>query len=130
MNYELKTLLQDEIRRVSQNMSKMDVGTDEYEIASASYRKLADELMEVERFEHEQMRRGEDQMIDTDLKLKQMKQDNKFQWLNIGLKVVGGIASGALGYYISVKYMDFEREGTMPSMVGKKFIMDLLPKKH
>lgn len=130
MNYELKTLLQDEIRRVSQNMSKMDVGTDDYEKASASYRKLADELMEVERFEHEQMRRGEDQMIDTDLKLKQMKQDNKFQWLNIGLKVVGGIASGALGYYISVKYMDFEREGTMPSMVGKKFIMDLLPKKH
>lgn len=130
MNYELKTLLQDEIRRVSQNMSKMDVDTDEYEKASTSYRKLADELMEVERFEHEQMRRGEDQMIDTDLKLKQMKQDNKFQWLNIGLKVVGGIASGALGYYISVKYMDFEREGTMPSMVGKKFIMDLLPKKH
>lgn len=130
MSYEIKTLLRDEIRRVSTELSKLEVGTEEYEKATSSYRKLTDEYMEIERFEHEQKQKDVDLKTDTDLKLKQMKQDRLFQWLGVGLRVAGGIASGALGYYISIKYMDFEREGTMPSMVGKKFIMDLLPNKH
>ena len=72
-----ETMLHDEIKAELEELSKLEVGSDEYETAVNGISKLMDRAIEMEKFESDAKERIDSKEAELDLKYRQLEEDIK-----------------------------------------------------
>ena len=124
-----KTLLREEIREELGELSNIELGSDEYEKAVNGVTKLMDRAIELEKVDIEQAEREETREIETNLKAQEMINDRKDRFVKNCIAVAGIVVPSVLTIWGTVKSIEFEKEGTITTIMGRGFIQKLLPKK-
>nr|DAJ97383.1 MAG TPA: hypothetical protein [Herelleviridae sp.] len=126
---DIKRVLSEEIQNEVEDLSKMELGTDQYKATVDGITKLADRVIELERVSIESKDRVENRAIENDLKLKQIEDEQKdrrtknlISAVSIGLPVVVTV-------WGTIVTLNFEKEGNVTTIMGRGFINKLLPKR-
>lgn len=121
--------LYDEINAEFEDLSKMALGTEEYKITIDGLTKLMDRAIDIKKFDTEYAERIENQKMDNCLKQKQMDEERKDRLIKNGISIAGIVIPSLITIWGTVKSMEFEKEGTITTIIGRGFINKLLPKK-
>lgn len=125
----IESTLRDEIKAEFEELKKMEVGTEKYKTAIDGIAKLMDKAIDMEKLDIDEQDRAETREFENDLKLKQAKEeriDKIVKHLINGASVLLPLAVTIWG---TKKSFEFEKEGTITTIMGRGFINKLLPKK-
>ena len=126
---EINVLLNEEIVDEFKQLKGIDVGTDEYKTTVEGLTKLMDRAIEIEKLEHEQVDKQHLAELEEKLRDEQQKREERDRWIRFGMDVAGLVIPVAITIWGTVKSFEFEREGTITTIMGRGFINKLLPKK-
>lgn len=115
---KLKTLLDEEIADEFSGLREIELGTDKYRSTVDGLTKLCDRAIEIEKFKAEQ-----------ELKTEHAKDDKRDKIID---KVITGasiVIPAGLTVWGTYKSINFEKTGTITTIMGRGFIQKLLPKK-
>lgn len=121
--------LYDEINAEFEDLSKMALGTEEYKVTVDGLTKLMDRAIDMKKFDTEYAERIENQKMDNSFKQKQMDEERKDRLIKNGISIAGIVIPSLITIWGTVKSMEFEKEGTITTIIGRGFINKLLPKK-
>lgn len=116
MNIETK--LHEELVDELDHLSKMEVGSEEYTKTVDGWTKLADRAIEMEKLSSENAE-----------KERAHEEERKDRWIRHGLTAFGIILPVAVTIWGTVKSFEFEKEGTITTLMGRGFMNRLFPKK-
>lgn len=114
----IETMLHEEIAEELKALSDLDFGTDDYKTTVDGVTKLMDRAIEMEKIH-----------ADEEWKLKQAKEDRKDRIVKNCMTAAGIIVPTVLTIWGTLKSFEFEKEGTVTTIMGRGFINKLLPKK-
>lgn len=116
MNVE--TLLHEEIVRELEDLKQMEVGTEQYKTTVSGLASLVDRTIEIDKMniEHEE-------------KMKTQKDEKDDRLVRNCLTAAGIVIPTIVTIWGTVKSIEFEKEGTITTIMGRGFINKLLPKK-
>ena len=129
MSMSIETMLREEIKNELVELKKMQVGSAEYEAAVSSIVKLMDRATEMEKLGIENQEKIETRETETELKLKQMSEERKDRITRNVIAVASFVVPTVVTIWGTKKSFEFEREGTITTIMGRGFINKLLPKK-
>lgn len=125
----IKTKLHIEIEDELDELSKMEVGTDQHKIAVDELTRLMDRAIELEKVENDAEDKKETRENENTLRLKQMEDEKKDRLIKnclTGASIISGIGVTIWG---ALKSWKFEETGTVTSTAGRKFISNLFSRK-
>ena len=125
----IKSLVDEEIRSEIEEISKIEVGSEKHKASVDALAKLLDKSIELERLDVEAQEKYESRIAESELKMKQLKDEKRDRIVKnvlTGVSVVGGFGVTIWG---TLKSLKFEENGVVTSIVGRGFIQKLLPKK-
>lgn len=125
----IRSLLDEEIRNELGEIKKMKVGAEDHEKAVNSLVKLVDRSIEMEKMDIDINEKDKDRENDIDLKLRAIEEDRKDRKIKNCIAVAGIIIPSAITVWGAIKSIEFEKEGTFTTIMGRGFISKLLPKK-
>ena len=150
----IENLLREEIQREFEKLKDIEKGTAEYKAIVDGITRLTDRAIEYEKIENEKRERAESreaaleqaeferkfkekQAEDSEtqaefekkLKLKQMQEDRIDRWVKNGIAIAGIILPLGLTVWGTFKSFEFEKEGTITTIMGRGYINKLIPKK-
>lgn len=125
----IRSLLDEEIRNELGEIKQMEVGSEEHEKAVNSLVKLVDRSIEMEKMDIDINEKDKDRENDIDLKLRAIEEDRKDRKIKNCIAVAGIIIPSAITVWGAIKSIEFEKEGTFTTIMGRGFISKLLPKK-
>lgn len=114
----IETMLHEEITEELNALSDMEFGTDEYKTTVDGIAKLMDRAIEMEKLNAED-----------EWKNKQAKEERKDRLIRNCMTAAGIIVPTVLTIWGTLKSFEFEKEGTVTTIMGRGFINKLLPKK-
>lgn len=126
---ELEKKLHEEIGREFAILKEMEGGTESYKAVVDGVTKLTDRAIEIDKLNAEVEARAEAQKFENELKLKQMKEervDRIVKNVITGVSIILPIVVTVWGTKAS---FEFEKEGTVTTIMGRGFINKLLPGK-
>ena len=126
---KIETKLHEEIAKELEELSRMQLGTEEYKGTVDGISKLMDRAIEIERLDIETQEKVEARHVEEDLKLKQMRDENKDRFVKNCITVGGILAPLVVTIWGTIKSIQFEEKGTITTIMGRGFISKLLPKK-
>ena len=127
MNLEKK--LHDEIGREIAILEGMEEGTESYKALVDGVTKLTDRAIAIDRFNAEVEEKAATQKFENELKLKQMKEEKIDRIVKNCLTAAGIILPIGITIWGTKASFEFEKEGTVTTIMGRGFINKLLPKK-
>lgn len=127
MNLEKK--LHDEISREIDILKGMEEGTESYKAWVDGVTKLTDRAIAIDRFNAEVEEKAETQKFENELKLKQMKEDKIDRIVKNCLTGFGIVLPIFITVWGTKASFEFEKEGTVTTIMGRGFINKLLPNK-
>jgi hypothetical protein len=127
MNLEKK--LHDEIGREIAILEGMEEGTESYKALVDGVTKLTDRAIAIDRFNAEVEEKAATQKFENELKLKQMKEDKIDRIVKNCLTGFGIVLPIVVTVWGTKASFEFEKEGTVTTIMGRGFINKLLPKK-
>lgn len=126
MIYE--TLLDDEIQDELKNLKTMELGSNTYKVTVEGVTKLIDRTIEMRKINMEHEERLNKQIMDEELKLKEMEMERKDRRVKNTLTAIGIAVPTAVTIWGVCASFKFEEEGTITTMMGRGLINRLLPK--
>ena len=129
---EVKDLLVEEIVSEIGILKGMDIGTNEYKTAVDGLTKLVDRANEMEKLDIEakaQQTQLEDREFENDLKLRQMDEERKDRIVRNSIAAAGVLIPAVLTVWGTIVSLNFEKEGTVTTIVGRGFINKIFSKK-
>ena len=120
---ETKALLREEVNREIEELGRMELGKDEYKSTVDGATKLTDRLIELEKIEIEADVRERDREIDTEIKLKQLDDENKDKKVKNWISIGGTLLMAGITVWGALKSWD-----TVASDAGKSFMARLIPR--
>lgn len=145
-----RDLLRDEIDRLLGKMKEMEVGSEEYKIATDSVTKLTIQLNEMdkadsqwgalakederqqaelslkrEQLEHEKKVHADDEAF----RAKQTKDEYRKTIINVGVTILGIAVTSVITIWGTNKSLKFEETGTYTSLAGRLFATKSISKK-
>ena len=127
MNIETKLYV--EIDNEFEALSQMEVGTEAYRTTVEGLTKLMDRAIEIDKLEVERDERIKTQKKEEEFKLAQMEEEKKDRLIRNCLTAAGIFIPTVVTIWGTVKSFEFEKEGTITTIMGRGFIQKLLPKK-
>ena len=121
----IETMLQEGIEDGFSELKKVQVGTESYKTTVDGLTKLVDRAIELEKLEADIQNKVDDREAETELRLKQVKEEKRDRFVKIGLtaaSVFGGIGLTVWG---ALKSWKFEEVGTVTSGPGREFMKKL-----
>lgn len=115
---EIEAKLHAEIGSELDKLKGLEAGSDEHKAVLDSVTKLMDRAIEMEKIGAEQ----EDRTL-------QMRRDDKDRLVKNILAVASIVTSVGVTVWGTLKTLEFEKEGTVTTILGRGFINKLLPKK-
>lgn len=126
---KVETELFGEIHSELGALKDIELGTEAYKTTVDGVTKLLDRAIEIEKLNIDHEDRVENLKQDADLKLMQMEEDRKGRWVRDAIAVAGIVIPTAVTIWGTLKSFEFEKEGTITTIMGRGFIQKLLPKK-
>ena len=125
----IKSLLRDEIQREFEKLNEMEVGSDQYKAGVDAAVKLVDRAIEMEKMDIDLNEKTKVREDDISLKVRSMDEERKDRLIKNGIAVAGLIVPTIVTIWGTLASFDFEKEGTITTIMGRGFINKLLPKK-
>ena len=129
MDRETETLFKQVIAKDLKDLEDLELGSDEYKAAVDGITKMADRLIEMNKIDLEFEDRLEAREKEEALRREEMKESRKNHRIQDGLTVLGIAVPAALTIWGTIKSFEFEKEGTITTIMGRGFIQKLIPKK-
>lgn len=130
INY--KEALDGEISTELEVLESMETNSEDYKIMVEGLTKLIDRSMELEKIEIGKAQEAEKIKLETKkikFEAQQAKTNKIFQWVGYGISAAGIVIPVAVTIWGTKVTLNFEKEGTVTTMMGRGFINKLLPKK-
>lgn len=125
----IKTLLEVEIEDEFNELADLEKGTDKHKATVDSVVKLMDRAIELEKLEAAAQEKEQDRKFENELKLKQAKDERLDRIVKNCISVAGIVLPIGLTIWGTVTSLEFEKDNTVTTPVGRLFINKLLPKK-
>lgn len=125
----IETSLKNEILSQMDELKKIEIGSEKYETVVNGVSKLYDKAIEFERVRSENDLKYDAQEFESDMKVKQMKNDERDRLIRNILTGLGLVIPAGLTVWGTIKSINFEKTGTLTTIMGRGFIQKLLPKK-
>ena len=125
----IETKLQQEIADELDELGKMEVGSDTYRGTVDGLAKLMDKAIEIEKLNLEYEEKIEARQEENDFKLKQLADERKDRIVKNTVAVAGIIIPTVVTIWGTIKSIEFEKTGTITTIMGRGFVSKLLPKK-
>ena len=129
MNMNIEEMMRMEIKSELEALNDIELGSDEYKTTVDGVTKLIDRAIEMERLGIESQEKVEAREIEADLKLKEMAEERRDRFIKNLISFMGIAVPTAVTIWGTVKSIEFEKEGTITTIMGRGFISKLLPKK-
>lgn len=126
---KVETVLHDEILSELEELKKLQVGSDEYRTAVDGISKLVDRAIEYDKLDAECNDKSLNRGFDEDYKLQQAEDEKRDRRIKNGIAIAGLVVPAVITIWGTIKSLDFEKEGTVTTIMGRGFINKLLPKK-
>ena len=130
INY--KEALDEEISTELEVLESMETNSEDYKIMVEGLTKLIDRSMELEKIEISKAQEAEKIKNEAEkmkFEAEQAKTNKIFQWIGYGISAAGIVIPVAVTIWGTKVTLNFEKEGTVTTMMGRGFINKLLPKK-
>ena len=114
----VQDLLNEEIKSELLSLKGMQVGSQEYQATVEGITKLTDRSIELEKID-----------VDTDHKKHQFNDEKKDRIIKNCLTAAGILIPSLITIWGTFKSFEFEKEGTITTIMGRGFVNKLLPKK-
>ncbi len=121
--------LHEEIVCEFEELSKMTPGTEEYKTTVDGLTKLVDRAIEMEKLHIDEDDKVKTRESEENWKSIQLKEERLDRVIRNCLTGLGIIIPAGLTIWGTVKSIEFEKEGTITTIMGRGFINKLLPKK-
>lgn len=125
----IKNILWDEIEKEVKELSKMQVGTDQYKVTVDGIARLSDKIIELEKLESENAVKDFENFVRTeeqDLKREQLKSEKRDRAVKNVITVGTAVLSVAVYALAFIASTNFERDGSFTTEGGKNSIRQLL----
>lgn len=114
----IEGLLREVTRDELEMLKTMGPGSNEHKMAVDDVTKLVDRIIEIEKID-----------IERQEKQKEMEDEQKDRFIKNCISVVTITVPAVLTIWGTLKSFEFEKEGTITTIMGRGFINKLLPKK-
>lgn len=122
-------MLGEEIQEEFEKLKGLEPGSEKHKSAVDSLTKLMDRAIEMDKSETALQVEIEKREIDKDLKLQQMEADKKDRLIGYIMTGAGIVLPLVVTIWGTKKSIEFEKEGTFTTIMGRGFIGKLLGKK-
>lgn len=129
MNMNIEDMLRMEIKSELEALKEIELGTDTYKTTVDGVTKLVDRAIEMEKLGIESQEKVDAREVEIELKRQEIDEDRKDRLVKNVIAVLTVAASTAVTVWGTVKSIEFEKEGTITTIMGRGFIQKLLPKK-
>lgn len=125
----IKTLLGEEIEDQLNELSGKTMGSEEYKASVDGVVKLLDRKIEMDKLEIEVENNERAREHELAIKSAEITDEKQDRLIRNVLAAAGIVIPTALTVWGTLKSFEFEKEGTVTTIVGRGFINKLLPKK-
>lgn len=125
----IETLLYDEIETEFERLSNADPGTDEYKATLDGLTKLMDRAIEIEKVESDCREKTAARESETVIKQQQLADEKKDRLIKNIIGAAGVVLPILVTIWGTKVSMEFEKEDSFTTIMGRGFIQKLLPKK-
>ena len=125
----IKNILRDEIEKELKELSRMQIGTEQYKITVDGITRLSDRIIELEKLESENAVKDFENIVRTeeqDLKREQLKSEKRDRAIKNVITVGTAVLSVAVYALAFIASTNFERDGSFTTEGGKNSIRQLL----
>ena len=126
---KVETMLHDEILNEFEELKKLEVGSDGYRAAVDGISKLLDRAIEYDKLDAECNERSLNRGFEEDYKLQLAEYEKRERRIKNGITIAGIVIPSLITIWGTIKSLNFEKEGTVTTIMGRGFINKLLPKK-
>ena len=126
---KVETILHDEILNEFEELKKLEVGSDGYRAAVDGISKLLDRAIEYDKLDAECNERSLNRGFEEDYKLQLAEDEKRDRRIKNGITIAGIVIPSVITIWGTIKSLNFEKEGTVTTIMGRGFINKLLPKK-
>lgn len=127
MNVE--RLLRKEIVEELETLSKIEIGSEEYKSTVDGLTKLIDRVIEMEKLDREMDEKIKSREDERCLRTQELYENQKNRKFSNYITIGGLVVPAVLTVWGTIKTINFEKEGTITTIMGRGFINKLLPKK-
>lgn len=118
-----------EIAKEIEELARLQLGSEEYKATVDGVTKLMDRAIEMERLNVDIQDKEELRENDKDLRLKTLTDERNDRFVKNCLTAAGILIPTIVTIWGTLKSIEFEKEGTITTIMGRGFIQKLLPKK-
>ena len=115
---DIETILRDEIRDEFDELSKIQIGSDEYKTTVDGLTKLMDRAIEIDKINTD----AEMKEVEAELKSKQMDDERKDRKVRNGIAIAGIVIPTTITIWGTLKTLKFEEVGTVTTIAGRNFM--------
>lgn len=126
---EIKTILLEEIEDELNDLTKVALGSDEYKASVDGIAKLMDRAIEMERVDRETKDKVDERENENQNRQAQDKLETRDRLIKNCIAVAGIVVPTVVTIWGTKKSFEFEKDGTITTIMGRGFISKLLPKK-
>ena len=126
---KVETMLHDEILNEFEELKKLEVGSDGYRAAVDGISKLLDRAIEYDKLDAECNERSLNRGFEEDYKLQLAEDEKRDRRIKNRITIAGIVIPSVITIWGTIKSLNFEKEGTVTTIMGRGFINKLLPKK-
>lgn len=125
----IRNVLWEEFQDEMQQLRGMEVGTPAYKATVDGVKEFADRLIEIDKIKAEAAERERIREIEAEQKQKQLEKELKDRVIGHWITIASIAVPAVITVWGTLVSLDFEREGTVTTIMGRGFINKLLPKK-
>ena len=124
----VKSMLNEELETELEELKKIKIGGDDYKAAVDGITKLADRMIELEKLNNEAEERSKNREVDAELKQAQLEATKKDNRVKNAISIAGILVPIGVTIWGTLKTFEFEKDGTVTTLIGKGFINKLIHK--
>lgn len=122
-----RSVLEDEIGRISAKLNEMEPGTEEYEKLSNLLHKYIDRRTELEKADYDADEKALAREEGNEFKTQQLNEAKKDRIAKVAMWAVGGISGGVVSIWAALKAFKFDGDGRIfSSTFGRDSVKNLI----
>ena len=126
---DIEALLKREIEDEFEVFQNMTLGTNDYKMTIDGLTKLLDRHIELKKVDYDHEEKAKNREYDNQLKIKQMEEDRKDRWIKNGIAIASFVIPSLITIWGTKKSFEFEKTGTITTIMGRGFLNKLISKK-
>lgn len=125
----IETLLYEAMKTDFEVMAEEEIGSEKRRAAVDELTKLMDRAIEMDKVDNDCRDKTEIRENDKVLKIQQFEDEKKDRWVRNAIGAAGVVLPILVTIWGTKVSLEFEKEGTFTTIMGRGFIQKLLPRK-